>query len=254
MLDNVSPEAAGLAPAAPSTVPAQAKAPVTSIAIVGSNPATVMAAPYGDPSWAIYSCSPDNTPFGHNQNCRVLPRVTECFEVHLPLEDPSRPYVYLHYIATTMPIVWLRCQKALASGFFKGGRLYPEKELKGTSKNEVINVPTGTFKQVQDPATRQLGFTQAMERRPTEIPNNDGKFCPYMFTSSIAYMLAKAIADCEEQGIKTIGLWGIMQQSDNEYAYQRPGIQYFLSEAQKRGIKVMANRESCLFDMPNWKW
>ena len=87
-----------------------------------------------------------------------------------------------------------------------------------------------------------------------EIPNGDGLFCPFMFTSSIAYMLAKAIADCEAAGIPQIGLWGIMQASENEYTYQRPGIQYFLSEATRRGIKVIANRESCLFDMPQWKW
>ncbi len=94
-----------------------------------------------------------------------------------------------------------------------------------------------------------------------EIPNSDGLFCPYMFTSSIAFMLAKAIWDItgmlragEIVDPPKIGLWGIMQQSDGEYAYQRPGIQYFLHEAMKRGIKVIANRESCLFDMPQWQW
>jgi hypothetical protein len=87
-----------------------------------------------------------------------------------------------------------------------------------------------------------------------EIPNADGVFCPYMFTSSIAYMLAKSIVDCQEQGIGTIGFWGILQQADNEYTYQRPGIQYFITEAWRRGIRVIANRESCLFDMPQWKW
>lgn len=234
-------------------VPSLIQGKTKMIAIIGSNPATVMAAPYGDESVAIYACSPDNSPYGHNKNCRELPRVTEWFEVHLPLEDASRPYPYLHYIATTMPVVWLRCEKTLASGFFKGGRRYPERELKGTSRFETIKAPSGKFKQVQDKAGN-VGFAEWVEERQVEVPNNDGMFIPTMLTSSIAYMLAKAIADCEEQGIRQIGLWGIMQQSDNEYAYQRPGIQYFIGEAQKRGIKVVANRESCLFDMPTWKW
>jgi hypothetical protein len=254
MLDTTPTEAAGLVPAATVSVPAQAKSLVSGVAIVGSNPATVMAAPYGDPTWSIHVCSPDNTPFGHNKNRRELPRVDETYELHIPVCDESRPFAYVHHIATTRPIVWLRDEAALASGFFKGGRLYPEKDLKGTSKFETIKVPSGTFRQVIDKSTGKMGFAEGIEERQTEIPNNDGMFLACMFTSSIAYMLAKAISDAEQQGIKQIGLWGIMQQSDNEYAYQRPGIQYFLGEAMKRGIKIVANRESCLFDMPNWKW
>ena len=76
------------------------------------------------------------------------------------------------------------------------------------------------------------------------------EFCPYMFTSSIAFIQAKAIKDCERLGIKQMGLWGIMQASPNEYAYQRPGIQYFIWEAAERGIKVLAPEASKLFDPP----
>lgn len=79
-------------------------------------------------------------------------------------------------------------------------------------------------------------------------------FGPFFFTSSIAYMLAKAIMDCEHSGIKQIGIWGVMQASKTEYAYQRPGIQYFIWQAAVRGIKVYAPRESRLFDPPGDKW
>ena len=75
-------------------------------------------------------------------------------------------------------------------------------------------------------------------------------FGPFTFTSSIAYILAKAIVDCEERKIPQIGLWGIMQASPNEYAYQRPGIQNLIWEATKRGIKVIAPDVSKLFDPP----
>lgn len=242
------------APAAPAPVYPQAKSALSGIAICGSNPATIGAAPFDRSDWLIYSCSPDNSPYGLNQNCRALPRVSEAFEVHIPLEDPSRPFAYLYYLATTMPVVWMCDERALASGFFKGGKLYPEKELKGRSTLDTIKVPTGTFRRVIDKATGKPGLVEMVEKRISEIPNHDGMFLPHMFTSSIAYMLAKAIVDCEQQGIKQIGLWGIMQSTENEYAYQRPGIQYFLGEAMKRGIKVVASRESCLFDMPQWKW
>lgn len=211
----------------------------TGIAILGSNPATLDQAPFADPSWAIYACSPDNTPYGNASNAKALPRVGQWFEVHTPLEDPTRPFAYLKHISDAMPIVWIRDHRALKSGMFSGAREYPEKELRGTMTVQKVKFQNERGEK---------------ETRIVEIPNNDGMFSPWMFTSSIAYMLAKAIVDCEQHGIKQIGLWGIMQQSDNEYVYQRPGIQYFLGEAMKRGIKVVAPRESCLFDMPAWKW
>ena len=200
--------------------PATSTSKLTGIAILGSHPATVGQAPFGDEGWAIYACSP------HNVEKRSLPRVTQWFEVHDPLEDPTRAFGYLKAVSE-MPFVWMRDKRALASGDFKGARPYPDAELYGT----VTTFPDGSV-----------------------VPNSDGLFCPYMFTSSIAYMLAKAIVDCERQGIKQIGIWGVMQASETEYTYQRPGIQYFLHQATLRGIKVIANRESRLFDMPQWKW
>jgi hypothetical protein len=77
-----------------------------------------------------------------------------------------------------------------------------------------------------------------------------GKFNYYHFTSSIAFMMAKAIDDCEKEGIPRIGLWGIMQASNIEYAYQRPGIQYFIGEAYNRGLEVWAPDISHLFEPP----
>ena len=206
--------------------PAASTSRLNGIAILGSNPNTVGLAPYGDSSWLIYACSPDNSPHGPGKHARTLPRVDQFFELHLPIEDVSRPFGYLQYL-TTLPVVWMRDQRAMASGLFKGARPYPEAELFGSS------------------VTHQDGSL---------VPNSDGLFCPYMFTSSIAYMLAKAIVDCEQRGMKKIGIWGIMQATENEYTYQRPGIQYFLHAATQRGIQVIANRESRLFDMPKWKW
>lgn len=242
MLDTVSREnaAGGNSPAV--FVGDKVKA---AIAILGSNPQTVMAAPFHDQDWEIWACSPDNTLHGHSENRRQLPRFDAWFECHAPLEDPTRPFAYLKTVSD-MPCVWLRDRRAFESGVFKGARLYPEAELKGTSEFQKIKGKDASGRKVE---------------QIVEIPNNDGLFCPYQFTSSIAYMLAKAIADLEAAkasgaltGERAIGIWGVMQASENEYVYQRPGIQYFLWEAKRRGIKVVANRESCLFDMPQWKW
>jgi len=75
-----------------------------------------------------------------------------------------------------------------------------------------------------------------------------GKFSYFAFTSSIAYIMAKALDDCDKEGIKEIGLWGIMQASQTEYAYQKPGIQYFIDRAWRRGVKVTCPTESNLFE------
>lgn len=203
MLDSAQTE-----PAGGTSLPATAEAVPTGIAILGSHPQTVAMAPFDDPGWKIYACSP------HNVEMRTLPRWDQWFEVHLPAQDKTRSYHYLRGLEEQArqklargedAVVWMRDKLALPH--FPGSRLYPEEEMKA-------------------------------------------KFCAFLFSSSIAFMLAKAISDCEAQGIKQIGLWGILQSSETEFAYQRPGTQYFLWEAVRRGIKVLAARESKLFEPP----
>jgi hypothetical protein len=177
------------------------------IAVLGSNPASVEQAPFDDLTWKIYACSP------HNVEKRTLKRVDQWFEIHKPIADKTRQYRYLRTVED-MPHVWMRDTDALP--LFKGGRLYPEKEMK-------------------------------------EI------FCPFLFTSSIAFMLATAITDCmggidkaadptSKPVIPKLGIWGVHQASETEYLYQRDGIQYFIWEATRRNITVVAPEESKLFE------
>lgn len=168
------------------------------IAILGSHPATVQMAPFSDPKWLIYSCSP------HNYEKRQLPRFDEWFEVHIPLADRTRAYPYLRFLET-VPLVWMRDKGAIH--LFPGAKEYPEEEMKQ-------------------------------------------RFGPFTFTSSIAFMLAKAIVECERLGIPKIGLFGIMQASPTEYTYQRPGIQNLIWEAARLGIDVKAPDISRLFEPP----
>ena len=185
---------------------------IEGIAILGSHPATVMRAPFDKP-WRIYACSP------HNVEMRTLPRVDAWFEVHVPVADKTRSYGYLKAVEKMTWPVYMRDVEAMPQ--FPTGVQFPEVELRGVGE---LN-----------------------EHRQTVLTEM-GKFSYFHFTSSIAYMMAKAIDDCDKEGIKQIGLWGIMQASQTEYAYQRPGIQYFIDQCWRRGIKVTCPAESMLFE------
>ncbi len=192
------------------------------IAVCGSNPQTKAQAPFDDPGWLIYACSPDNTPHGLNKgSCSALPRTPDAwFEVHDPVFDRTRPYAYLDYLRH-IPKVYMRDRIALAmeikgQKLFPTGTLYPEKEMKA-------------------------------------------RFGPFTFTSSIAYIMAKAIVDIEvlrKEGRfapdtpPQLGLYGILQMSKQEYLDQRQGTQNLIWHATQSGIKVLASAKSALFEPP----
>lgn len=196
------------------------------IAILGSHPVTVMMAPFDDPAWLIYACSP------HNFEKRQLPRFDQWFEVHPTLSDKTRAYPYLKFLET-VPCVWMQDKQSLP--FFPGGREYPVKEMKGEGR----------------------WFKGADGKQHFELTKL-GKFSHMHFTSSIAYMMAKGIVDIEAMPdfkpdfSKKLGLYGIMQASETEYLYQRQGIQYFIDQCFRRGIKFVAPDVSSLADpMPD---
>lgn len=82
------------------------------------------------------------------------------------------------------------------------------------------------------------------------------EFGPFCWTSSIAFMLAKAIKELEASTDeeKMLGIFGVMQASPNEYTYQRPAIQQFIVEAARRHIKIAVPPASKLFDVAQEKW
>jgi hypothetical protein len=154
----------------------------------------------------------------HNVEMRTLPRWDQWFEVHKPAAHPTRGYRYLR-------------------GLEDQAR---QKQARG-----------------EEPVV-WMRDTEALPHFPGGqlYPEKEMKaaFCPFAFTSSIAFMLAKAIIDCERDEIPAIGLWGILQRGPSEYEKQRPGTQYFLWEAARRGIKVLAAQESGLFEPPVEDW
>lgn len=176
---------------APPASPAPAKK-YKGIALVGSNPLTKFSAPFHDPGWLIWACSPSNSPYGL-QDSAVIPRWDAWFELHRPIAHPTRPFGYLNWLRENAPVLYLRDKAALP--FFPGAKLYPDKELKA-------------------------------------------EFGPFIFTSTIAYMQAFAIKECERLGIPIIGLFGILQAHDTEYYKHKIGTQQFMVEARRRGIQT----------------
>ena len=220
------------------------------IAILGSAPSSVRLAPFNNAAhqawvqgkieslarahaqisgeWDIWGCSP---------GCwAVVPRATRWFEVHR--WEPGQYWFgpeYLEFLRNFQGIV------------YTGGAV-PE------IPNHVVY----------------------------PIDEMEAKFSSYFMTSSVALMLATAIDTIEkiretrkafkawESGTSThdappampdgvsaseldqtdhddvIGIWGVDMAAAEEYGYQRPGCQFFILEAGRRGIGVYLPPESDL--------
>ena len=58
--------------------------------------------------------------------------------------------------------------------------------------------------------------------------------CGPYWESSIAYAMSLAIT----QGAEEIGIYGVNMKADEEYAYQRPNLEYLIGLAKGKGIEV----------------
>ena len=79
-------------------------------------------------------------------------------------------------------------------------------------------------------------FGANLFRRSVKTPDKtvDTKNAPYL-SSSIAYEIALAIYE----GFEEIHLYGVDLNTESEYAWQKPGVEYLLGVAVGRGIKVV---------------
>jgi hypothetical protein len=163
------------------------------IALIGTAPSSRMLAPFADPSWKIWACSPGNMD--------VLPRVDLWFEIH-------------------------------------GNLLWPEHKSYGEPYIEWLKKQTFPI-YMQD---------NTLVPNATPFPKQEmvDKFGKDFFTSSFAWMMAKAISD----GASEIALFGIDMASRDEYILQRPGFFFFRYLAQQAGIKVWAPNESDIMQPP----
>lgn len=81
-----------------------------------------------------------------------------------------------------------------------------------------------------------------MQKRYPEIPASVkypkervlSEFRPY-FTSQAAWMIALALTE----GVTHLGFFGVHYASDSEYACQRPGCEYWMGQAEGRGVQLV---------------
>lgn len=163
------------------------------IAILGTAPTSRDLAPFADPEWSIWACSPGNE--------GQLPRVDVWFEIHALQDMTSKEnhsWVFKHYAYLAAQNFTVIMQEKNA--YVPKAEVYPlEEMIKRYGRN--------------------------------------------WFTSSIAYMLALAIAKRPEE----IALFGVdMAAGQEKYTQQRAGCVRFIEFAEAAGIKVTIPRESSL--------
>ncbi len=130
--------------------------PDRKVAIVGTAPSSRDLAPYGDPSWEIWGCSPGN------QN--LLPRMTRWYEVHANLLYPEHKSYGLPYIE------WLK--QRVKEGAFPGGLWMQDHE--DWVQAEEYGIPD----------VKAFPWQRLVQ-----------EFGPYFFTSTFAWCMAHAISE-----------------------------------------------------------
>ena len=184
------------------------------IALIGSAPSSIRLAPYSDPSWKIWGCSPGAYP--------VVPRSDAWFELHrweppvIGKAEQQVPWFSPEYVMwlSQHPCVWmLEKQPQIVNS-----RRLPAESL-------VAKYGAYFF-------TSSLAWMFALAIE--EILNE---------RESQKDMYAGSPPD-------EIGLWGVDMTATEEYGYQRAGCQFFAQLAEELDIKVVVPPESDLLLPP----
>jgi hypothetical protein len=77
-------------------------------------------------------------------------------------------------------------------------------------------------------------FDQAPNASRFDFDSKIKKYGRY-FASSAAWLLAQAI----DEGVDTIGMWGINMAANEEYVHQKPSCTYLLGYARAKGINIV---------------
>jgi len=188
--------------------------PAVKIALVGSAPSSVTLAPYGDPTWAIFGCSPGV--FAHAR------RVTAWIELHrwepgvIGCPETQKPWFSPEYVAwmAKQPLVWMH--------------------------EPVAEIPN----------SKRLPIENLLARYGTNWFTSS---VAYMLAMSIDEILAareqrdKGLSPALLEGVNdAIGLYGIDMAATEEWGYQRAGCQHFILLADSLGIDVIVPAESDL--------
>lgn len=182
------------------------------IALIGSAPSSIRLAPFNDPSWLIWGCSPGAYP--------VVSNVAAWFELHrweppvIGKADQQKPWFSPEYCLWLgqQPVVWM---------------IDPVKEL---------------------PNSKRYPFEQMVRKYGPYFFTSS---VAWMFAMAIEAILEDRQARPVEPLITDeIGLWGIDMATTDEYGYQRAGCQFFAQIAQQLDINVVIPHESDLLMPP----
>lgn len=178
------------------------------IALVGSAPASVRGAPYHDPSWQIYGCSPGV--YG------VAPRVTEWFELHL--WEPGQPWFSPEYVQwmTALPTRGVALWVGGSVPTIPGARPYPFDSVLAQFDPNCWFCSSSLFWMM---ARAIIAIAQEAEEQQRPI----------------------------SPALDKIGFYGVDMAADTEYEMQRAGIHFLAYRAAAMGIEVGAPMESDLF-------
>jgi hypothetical protein len=195
------------------------------IAIIGTAPSSVRLAPYTDPSWQIWACSPGTYP--------ILPRCDAFFEIHRPeppvigQADKQVPWFSPEYWA------WLALQK----------RVYmvaPQPDIPNSVRypfEHMLN-KYGRFNFTSSIAWMlALAIEEILARRDMMKKAN---LRPVIVNNMVQ----------EHAEADYIGLWGVDMAATEEYGFQRSGCQFFIQMAADLDINIVLPPESDLMTPP----
>ena len=187
--------------------------PALKVALVGSAPSSTYMAPFGDPTWVIFGCSPGVYPHATRVNAWIELHRWEPGVVGKPATQ--KPWLTPEYVAwmAKLPLVYMR--------------------------DKVPEIPNSVRLPIEKLTARwgNMWFTSSVA---------------YMLAMSIDDILevraarAKSGEVLPEGENDTIGLFGVDMAATEEYFAQRPACQYFITVAQGLGITVIVPPESDL--------
>lgn len=178
------------------------------IALVGSAPASVRLAPYGDPSWTIIGCSPGV--YG------IAPRVSEWFELHR--WEPGQTWFSPEYCQ------WLAALPARGVKLWVGGDI---PALPGS-----LVFPFDEILAIYDP---RAWFCSS------------SLFWMMARAMAIIGEEAQAQGRQVDPQHDKIAFFGVDMAADSEYEMQRAGIHFMTYRAAAMGVEVGCPPESDLF-------
>lgn len=190
--------------------------PEKKMAFVGFWPVTRDMAPFGDPAWEIWGC---------NHNAPYLPKAegerwSSRWNGWIDIHDPAwtKAHLGMQQNGKVDPSVWADMDAFLRTSH--GKPIYMQRHY-----DEYPDSVPFPREEIQ----RAFGVTE------------DGR---RYFTNALAYFISLALL----QGATEIAIYGADMRHDEEYATQRPCVEYWLGRAQGMGVKVSIPQESGLLN------